>query len=101
MTFDTIENIATVKTNIATIQSKITDLVDYSAEINAIKEKVSQAWDSENAKIYIDKLNNIVKELNGDGGNKIGAIQSLQNYLKKINGVVQQLEHFDNTIKYE
>ena len=61
MTFDTIENIATVKTNIATIQSKITDLVDYSAEINAIKEKVSQAWDSENAKIYIDKLNNIVK----------------------------------------
>ena len=101
MIFDTIENIATVKTNIATIQSKITDLVDYSAEINAIKEKVSQAWDSENAKIYIDKLNNIVKELNGDGGNKIGAIQSLQNYLKKINGVVQQLEHFDNTIKYE
>ena len=101
MTFDTIENIATVKTNIATIQSKITDLVDYSAEINAIKETVSQAWDSENAKIYIDKLNNIVKELNGDGSEKIGAIQSLQNYLKKINGVVQQLEHFDNTIKYE
>ena len=58
------------------------------------QESIGGAWESENATIYTTKLDEIYKALNGEDG-KIGAITSIENYVFKVKGVLDQLVAFD------
>lgn len=93
--FDTLKDIDEVRANVNSLRSYIDELKGYTSEITSIRNMIDGAWKSNNATAYIETMDNMIKAINGDATGSIGALQSLENYFKKIEGVVQQLEKFD------
>ena len=88
---NTIKDLGIVKSSLASILTSITSLKTKIEDLQTNKADVSSAWQSTNADDYISQYDTLINHLND-------AFESLENYQKKVEQVVQEIEGFDKSI---